>query len=84
MKKVLLTLAIISVPFFTTAQNSDKNVKTEVNIIKTEIAAKKKTEKISINPLEQSNLNFKKSNDIISIKAYSKSLQIKGEIAINS
>lgn len=84
MKKVLLTLAIIAVPFFTTAQNSDKIVKTEVNIIKTEIAAKKKTEKISINPLEQTNLNFKKSNDIISIKAYTKSLQIKGEIAINS
>jgi len=87
MKKVILTIAILVSPFLMTAQNSDENVKTNtelISTIKTEVAAKKKTEHISINPLEQSNLNFKKSNDIISVKAYIKSLQIKGNATLNS
>lgn len=87
MKKVILTLAILVVPFLMTAQNSDENAKTELNTtIKTEVevAAKKKTEIISTNPLEQTLINFKKSHDIISINAYIKSLQIKGEVALNS
>jgi hypothetical protein len=87
MKKVILTIAILVVPFLMTAQNSDENAKTELNTtIKTEVevAAKKKTETISINPLEQTQMNFKKSQDIISVNAYIKSLQIKGDTAVNS
>lgn len=85
MKKVILTIAILVVPFLMTAQNSDKDVNTELNTaIKTEVAAKKKIDVISINPLEQTNLNFKKSNDIISVRAYIKSLQVKGNAALNS
>jgi len=87
MKKVILTLAILVVPFTMTAQSSDNEAKNEINTtIKTEviIAAKKKTEKISINPLEQTLINFKKSQDIISINAYIKSLQIKGDVSLKS
>jgi hypothetical protein len=87
MKKVILTLAILVVPFLMTAQNGDKNAKTELNTtIKTEfeVTAKKKTERISTNPLEQIQMNIKKSHDIISVDAYIKSLQIKGEVALNS
>lgn len=87
MKKVILTIAILVVPFLMTAQNSDKNAKTEFNntiSTEVEVAAKKKTERISTNPLEQTLMNFKKSHDIISVNAYIKSLQIKGEAALNS
>jgi len=87
MKKVILTLAILVSPFLMTAQNSDENAKTELNTtIKTEVevASKKKTETISINPLEQTQMNFKKSTDIISVNAYIKSLQIKGNSTLNS
>ena len=87
MKKVILTLAILVSPFLMTAQNSDENAKTELNTtIKTEVevASKKKTETISINPLEQTQMNFKKSTDIISVNAYIKSLQIKGNATLNS
>ena len=87
MKKVILTIAILVVPFLMTAQNSDENVKTELNTTintEVEVAAKKKTEHISVNPLEQTYINFKKSQDIISVRAYIKSLQIKGDAAINS
>ena len=86
MKKVILTIAILVVPFLMTAQNSDENAKTKFNTtIKTEVkvAAKKKTERISTNPLEQTQISFKKSHDIISVNAYIKSLQIKGDTAVN-
>lgn len=87
MKKVILTIAILVSPFLMTAQSSDEKAKNEINTtvkIEVEIAAKKKTEKISINPLEQTQMNFKKSNDIISVKAYIKSLQIKGDVSVKS
>jgi hypothetical protein len=87
MKKVILTIAILVSPFIMTAQNSDDNTKADINTtINTEIiiTAKKKTERISINPLEQTNINFKKSYDIISIQANLKSLQIKGSATLNS
>lgn len=87
MKKVILTIAILVSPFLMTAQNSDEKAKNEINTtIKTEviIAAKKRTEKISVNPLEQTHINFKKSQDIISVRAYIKSLQIKGDATLNS
>ena len=58
----------------TTVIDSIEETKT---IIKTEVVIKK-IEPISINPKTQNlDLNYKKSNDIISIKAYIKSLQLK-------
>jgi len=60
------------------AQSTTINTVEEVNtIIKTEVVIKK-VEPISINPKTQNlDLNFKKSNDLISVKAYIKSLQLK-------
>ena len=78
MKKFLLIIVISVAPFITNAQNADvkatDNAKTTE---KTEMAIKK-VEPISVNPKTQHlDLNFKKSNDIISIKAYIKTLQLK-------
>ena len=60
------------------AQSTTINTVEEVKAtIKTEVVIKK-VEPISINPKTQNlDLNFKKSNDLISIKAYIKSLQLK-------
>ena len=52
--------------------------------IKNEVVIKK-IDPISIDPKNQSlDLNFKKSNDIISIKAYIKSLQLKRKTTLMS
>ena len=56
----------------------------KIQSLKNSLAAKKKTERISDNPREQTNMTFKKSIDIISVKAYIKSLQIKGVYSLNS
>jgi len=76
MKKFLILIVILVLPLISMAQttviDSVKEVKTE-----TEVAIKK-VEKISVNPKTQNlDLNYKKSNDIISIKAYIKTLQLK-------
>lgn len=87
MKKVILTIAILVSPFIMTAQNSDDNAKADINTTinkDIKITAKKKTDRISINPLEQTNINLKKSYDIISVQANLRSLQIKGSAALNS
>ena len=94
MKKVLIVIAFLIVPFFATAQNDSKTNNTEViieaNIIKAEIntvleLAIKKIDPITINPKRQNlDLNFKKSNDIISVKAYIKSLQLKRKATVIS
>jgi len=97
MKKVLIVIAFLTVPFFASAQNETKTDKTEITveveanvIIKAEISkdlklAIKKVDPISINPKKQNlDLNFKKSNDIISVKAYIKSLQIKRKATVIS
>ncbi len=95
MKRVLIVIAFLIVPFFASAQNDTKVEKTEV---KTEVIADinikaeinqtltiKKVDPISINPKKQNlDLNFKKSNDIISVKAYIKSLQIKRKATVIS
>ena len=85
MNKVLIVIAFLIVPFFATAQNDTEIVKTLVNTtIKTEVAIKK-VDLISINPKTQNlDLNFKKSNDIISVKAYIKSLQLKRNASVMS
>jgi len=95
MNRVLIVIAFLIVPFFASAQNDTKiektEVKTEVKVdinIKAEInqdLTVKKVDPISINPKRQNlDLNFKKSNDIISVKAYIKSLQLKRKATIIS
>ncbi len=89
MNKVLIVIAFLIVPFFATAQN---DTKVETNEVKTEITTSikqevtiKKVDVISINPKTQNlDLNFKKSNDIISVKAYIKSLQLKRNASVMS
>lgn len=95
MKRVLIVIAFLIVPFFASAQNDTKTDKTEITveveanvIIKAEINKDlmltiKKIDPISINPKKQNlDLNFKKSNDIISVKAYIKSLQLKRKATV--
>jgi len=97
MKRVLIVIAFLIVPFFASAQNDSKIDKTEITvevetnaIIKAEINKDlkltiKKVDPISINPKKQNlDLNFKKSNDIISVKAYIKSLQLKRKATVMS
>lgn len=85
MKKFLLIIVISAVPFFTNAQNTDvKATDNTETTVKTEVAIKK-VEAISVDPKTQHlDLNFKKSNDIISIKAYIKTLQLKRKATIVS
>jgi hypothetical protein len=85
MNKIVIVIAFLIVPFFATAQNDSDIVKTAVStIIKTEVVIKK-IDPISINPKTQNlDLNYKKSNDIISVKAYIKSLQIKRKATVMS
>jgi hypothetical protein len=85
MNKVLIVIAFLIVPFLGTAQNDSEILKTEVKpVIKIEVAIKK-VDRISINPKKQNlDLNYKKSNDIISVKAYIKRLQLKSKETIMS
>ena len=95
MKRVLIVIAFLIVPFFASAQIDTKIEKTETKIeikadviIKAEInngIAIKKIDPITTNPKKQNlDLNFKKSNDIISVKAYIKSLQLKRKASVMS
>ncbi|RMZ49566.1 hypothetical protein EB822_11270 [Flavobacteriaceae bacterium PRS1] len=77
MKKFLLIIVILVLPFISMAQTTTNTVEDTNTIIETEVAIKT-VEPISINPKTQNlDLNYKKSNDLISIKAYIKSLQLK-------
>ncbi len=77
MKKVLFFLTIITLPVLGFAQEKSikDNVSKELNLIKetNTQTVKKKTAKKA----KYIRVNYKKSTDIISIKAYRKSLQIK-------
>ena len=85
MNKVLIVIAFLIIPFFATAQNDTKIVKSNIETtIKAEVAIKK-VDHISINPKTQNlDINFKKSNDIISVEAYIKSLQLKCKATVMS
>jgi len=83
MKKVLIILVILVAPFVTVAQNTTTNTSSEEVIdvissteeVKTEVAS---SETAQARLKAQANdMNYKKSIDIISIKAYRKSLQVK-------
>jgi len=84
MKKVLIILVILTAPFIATAQdNTTSTNATEVvavasttkDSITTE-ASKEQTAEAKFRA-QVNDMNYKKSNEIISIKAYRKSLQIK-------
>jgi hypothetical protein len=84
MKKVLIIMVILTAPFLMVAQsNTTSTVNEEVITItpttneevKTDIPALKTAE--AKFKAKAKDMNYKKSNDIISIKAYRKSLQIK-------
>ena len=87
MKVLLIIFGICFATLPANAQSVtvESNIATEkIQSLKNSLAAKKKTERISDNPREQTNMTFKKSIDIISVKAYIKSLQIKGDYSLNS
>jgi hypothetical protein len=84
MKKVLIIIVILTAPFLTVAQNNTSSTVTETSItvttstqeeVKTDISAQETAE--AKFRAKAKDLNYKKSNDIISVKAYRKSLQIK-------
>jgi len=84
MKKVLIILVILIAPFVVVAQESATSTSSEetINVVTSsqeEVKAPVSTkETAQVKFKAQANdINYKKSNDIISIKAYRKSLQIK-------
>lgn len=83
MKTVLTILAITLLPFFSLAQeaNTDTNNETIETVIEknveTQTTIKNETTAASAIKAEVIKINRKKSTDIISIKAYRKSLHIK-------
>lgn len=84
MKKVIFILAFIFLPLITLAQAETTTAATEISVEKdtkeTTSEAKSMTLKADSNSTAKSQLlkiNRKKSSEIISIKAYRKSLQIK-------
>lgn len=77
MKKTLILIAFVIAPLFTIAQNTVESKKeVKETTIKSEVVIKK-VDPISANPKAQNDLNFKKSKDLISVRAYIKSLQMK-------
>jgi len=83
MKKYLLIVVLVLTPILSIASNNETIEKKE-NTIKTEVVIKK-VDPISINPKTQHrDLNFKKSHDLISVKAYIKSLKMKRKATLVS
>lgn len=89
MKKVLIILVILIAPFAVAAQDNTASAPVEETInvapvkedVKTDVSTKETAEaKFKAQAID---MNYKKSNDIISIKAYRKSLQIKIKEVIN-
>ena len=84
MKKVLIILVILVAPFAVAAQDTTASVTVENTTtvapstqeeVKTDASTKETAD--AKFKAEANDMNYKKSNDIISIKAYRKSLQIK-------
>ena len=83
MKKVLTILALIMLPLLSVGQDTNVDIKNN-DTVETVIENKGKTKEIKKETRSASavkaqllKINRKKSSDIISIKAYRKSLQIK-------
>lgn len=82
MKKVLILLAFITLPVITFGQNASEDTLKQEMVINTEINLTLETESPQItfgtySKSEVNNISYKKSNELISIKAYRRSLQIK-------
>ena len=82
MKKLLTLLVLITLPVMTFGQNASNDTEKEIEIITFETIAAEVKNEVQINSIsytksEVTNLSYKKSNDLISIKAYRKSLQIR-------
>lgn len=80
MKKVLIIVAFLTAPFLTVAQSNTLVNDEVVTVVAKDTAKTETSTKQSATSkfkAEAADLNYKKSNDIISIKAYRKSLQIK-------
>jgi hypothetical protein len=84
MKKVLIILVILTAPFLASAQDNTTSTVVDETItittpvkeeVKTEVSTQKST--AASFRTKAKDMNYKKSNDIISVKAYRKSLQIK-------
>ena len=82
MKKVLILIALITLPALTFGQNASSDIVKQndsitVENISIEINSEIETAIIAYSKAEVNELNYKKSNELISVKAYRKSLQIK-------
>lgn len=81
MKKVIILIAIFTLPILTFGQNvsSDTSTKNDTITVETTIQQKAEAQVVlsTSAKAELNDLSYKKSNDLISIKAYRKSLQIK-------
>lgn len=81
MKKVLILIAMVTLPIITFGQNGNDTVKQNDSTTVENVSSIQKAENqvaLSATAKAQVNdLSYKKSNDLISIKAYRKSLQIK-------
>ena len=81
MKKVLILIAMIALPLLSVGQNvsTDTVKQNHATLVKTNNLqqSETKTEIKSTAKAEVTDLSYKKSNELISIKAYRKSLQIK-------
>lgn len=84
MKKVLTILAITLLPFLSFGQEANLNINNTETTVETVIETKSETQIIKSETAEASaikaeviKINRKKSSDIISIKAFRKSLHIK-------
>ncbi|MBT8259780.1 MAG: hypothetical protein HKO92_04505 [Flavobacteriaceae bacterium] len=77
MKRSLYIIAFLILPLFTMGQEKNEFSKIDIQSnLKSEITIKK-IEPISSNPLEQIQLLNIKSEELISIKAYIKTLKVK-------
>ena len=82
MKKVLIILVILTAPFLASAQENTSNTVAEKNItvtnaVKEDVKTEASKSTAASFRAKAKDMNYKKSNDIISVKAYRKSLQIK-------
>ncbi len=82
MKKVLILIALITLPILTFGQNASNDTLKQNDTITVEISTIQKTTEsetalVAFSKAEVNDLNYKKSIELISIKAYRKSLQIK-------
>ena len=82
MKKIFILIVLITLPVLTFSQNtSNDTVKQNeiitLNTLTTQVEALDQSTSIALTKAEVISLNYKKSYDLISIKAYRKSLQIK-------